>query len=115
VGSPTLDVRLNAPTAVLTSLLGPTGQLVLFPKVYDVAPDGTENLIHQLVAPIRVANPTQPVHVTLPGVVHRFDTGHSVRLVLASGDLNYRGGLATAPVTVTAGTTAQVLTLPVVG
>jgi predicted acyl esterase len=115
VGSPTLDVRLNAPTAVLTSLLGPTGQLVLFPKVYDVAPDGTESLIHQLVAPIRVANPTQPVHVTLPGIVHRFDAGHSVRLVLASGDLNYRGGLATAPVTVTAGSTAQVLTLPVVG
>ena len=47
--------------------------------------------------------------------MHRFDIGHSVRLVLASGDLNYRGGLATAPVTVTAGSTGQVLTLPVVG
>lgn len=115
VGSPALDVRLSAPTAALTSLLGPAGQLVLFPKLYDVAPDGTESLIHQLVAPIRVANPTQPVHVTLPGIVHRFDSGHSVRLVLASGDLNYRGGLATAPVTVTTGSTAQVLTLPVVG
>ena len=36
-------------------------------------------------------------------------------LVLASGDLNYRGGLAGALVTVATGSTGQVLTLPVVG
>jgi hypothetical protein len=110
VGSPAVDLRLNAPTAVLTSGLGPTGQLVLFPKLYDVAPDGTASLIHQLVAPVRVANPSATVHVSLPGIVHRFDTGHRLRLVVASGDLNYRGGLASAPVTVT----SETLTLPVV-
>ncbi|HEV8556403.1 MAG TPA: alpha/beta fold hydrolase [Actinophytocola sp.] len=110
VGVPRLELRLNAPTAVLTSLLGPAGQLVLFPKLYDVAPDGSASLIHQLVAPVRVADPTRPVQVTLPGIVHRFAPGHSVRLVVASGDLNYRGGLAAAPVTVTSPT----LTLPVV-
>ncbi|HEY0453666.1 alpha/beta fold hydrolase [Actinophytocola sp.] len=115
VGVPRLDIRLTAPTAALTSHLGPTGQLVLFPKIYDVAPDGTASLIHQLVAPVRVADPTRPVQVSLPGIVHRFDQGHRVRLVLASGDLNYRGGLVSAPVTVTAGDTGQALTLPVVG
>jgi ABC-2 type transport system ATP-binding protein len=111
VGVPRLELRISAPTAVLTSLLGPAGQLVLFPKLYDVAPDGSASLIHQLVAPVRVADPTRPVQVTLPGIVHRFAPGHSVRLVVASGDLNYRGGLAAAPVTVT----SQTLTLPVVG
>jgi predicted acyl esterase len=109
-GVPRLELRLSAPTAVLTSLLGPAGQLVLFPKLYDVAPDGSASLIHQLVAPVRVADPTRPVQVTLPGIVHRFAPGHAVRLVVASGDLNYRGGLAAAPVTVT----SQTLTLPVV-
>jgi predicted acyl esterase len=110
VGSPRLDLRLSAPTAILTSLLGPAGQLVLFPKIYDVAPDGSASLIHQLVAPIRVADPTRPVTVTMPGIVHRFAPGHKVRLVVASGDNNYRGGLATTLVTVT----GQTLTLPVV-
>jgi ABC-2 type transport system ATP-binding protein len=111
VGAPTLELRLNAPTAALTSGLGPAGQLVLFPKLYDVAPDGSAGLINQLVAPVRVADPTRPVQVTLPAIVHRFAPGHQVRLVVASGDLNYRGGLATAPVTVT----NRTLTLPVVG
>jgi ABC-2 type transport system ATP-binding protein len=111
VGAPTLELRLNAPTAALTSGLGPAGQLVLFPKLYDVAPDGSAGLINQLVAPVRVADPTRPVQVTLPAIVHRFAPGHQVRLVVASGDLNYRGGLAAAPVTVT----NRTLTLPVVG
>lgn len=114
VGEPTLDVQVQAPTAVLTSALGPGGDLALFAKLYDVAPDGTESLVHNLIAPVRIADPTQPVHVTLPAIVHRFAPGHSIRVVLASGDLNYRGGLTLAPVTVTA-TPTQVLTLPTIG
>jgi predicted acyl esterase len=109
-GAPALELRLNAPTAALTSGLGPAGQLVLFPKLYDVAPDGSASLINQLVSPVRVADPTRPVDVTMPAIVHRFAPGHQVRLVVASGDLNYRGGLAAAPVTVT----GRTLTLPVV-
>jgi predicted acyl esterase len=111
VGAPRLELRLSAPTAALTSPLGPAGQLVLFPKLYDVAPDGSASVINQLVAPVRVADPTRPVEVTMPAIVHRFAPGHQVRLVVASGDLNYRGGLATAPVTVI----DRTLTLPVVG
>lgn len=114
VGQPTLDVRVQAPTAVATSLLGPAGQLVLFAKVYDVAPDGTESLVHNLIAPVRVADPTAPVHVTLPGIAHEFAAGHSIRVMLASGDLNYRAGLVATPVTVATGDTGQVLRLPVV-
>jgi predicted acyl esterase len=113
VGEPVLSVRVQAPTATATGQLGAAGQLVLFAKLYDVAPDGTASLVHNLVAPVRVADPTRPVRVTLPAVAHEFAAGHAVRVVLASGDLNYRAGLAATPVTVTAGDPGQVLTLPV--
>ena len=55
-GSPVLTVRVQAPSAQLTQAGGPAGQLVLFAKVLDVAPDGTASLIHGLEAPIRVAD-----------------------------------------------------------
>jgi ABC-2 type transport system ATP-binding protein len=113
VGEPTLTVRVQAPTAAATSALQPGGQLVLFAKVYDVAPDGTESLVHNLIAPVRIADPTAPVRVTLPAIVHQFAAGHAVRIMLASGDLNYRSGLAATPVTVITGDTGQVLSLPV--
>ncbi len=114
VGEPTLNVRVQAPTAAKASQAGPGGELVLFAKVYDVAPDGSESLVHNLIAPVRIANPANPVHITLPGIVHQFAAGHQVRVDLASGDLNYKSGLASAPVTVTAGDAGQVLTLPAV-
>jgi X-Pro dipeptidyl-peptidase-like protein len=113
VGQPTLNVRVNAPTAALTGQLGPAGQLALFAKVYDVAPDGSQSLIHNLIAPVRISDPSTAVHVTLPAIVHRFAAGHAVRLLLAGGDLNHRGGLVSAPVTVTTGQPGQALELPV--
>ncbi len=115
VGSPQLRVDISAPTAAATSAAGPAGQVVLFAKVYDVAPDGSENLIHGLVAPFRVADPSEPVRVTLPAIAHRFPAGDRIRLVVAGGDTNYRGGLTPTPVTITSGSSSQVLTLPVVG
>ena len=114
VGEPALNVRVQAPTAAAAGQAGPAGELVLFAKVYDVAPDGTASLVHNLIAPVRIADPASPVHITLPAIVHQFAPGHAVRVVLASGDLNYRGGLASAPVSVTAGDPAQLLTLPAV-
>ena len=74
---------------------------MLFAKVYDVAPDGTQTLQNRLVSPVRVSDVTKPVDVTLPGVVQRFDTGHRIRVVVAAGDLAYAGNLAPQPVTVT--------------
>jgi predicted acyl esterase len=113
-GEPALNVQVQAPTAATAGQAGPGGELVLFAKVYDVAPDGTASLVHNLIAPVRIADPSSPVHITLPAIVHQFAAGHAVRVVLASGDLNYRGGLVSAPVTVTAGGSGQVLALPAV-
>ncbi|HET6210163.1 MAG TPA: CocE/NonD family hydrolase C-terminal non-catalytic domain-containing protein, partial [Jatrophihabitans sp.] len=112
VGIPTLDVQVSAPTAASQSS-GPAGQLVLFGKLYDQSPDGSRQLINGLVAPIRIADVTRPVHLTLPGIAHRFAAGHRLALYLAGGDLNYRGGLAATPVTVSTGSSGQLLSLPV--
>jgi ABC-2 type transport system ATP-binding protein len=112
-GSPTLSVRVSAPTAQVSQLTGPAGQLVLFVKVEDVAPDGTASMVHALEAPIRVPDVGQPITVTLPGIVHQFAAGHAVRLVVAGGSPNYRGGLVATPVTIAAGT-GQALVLPAV-
>jgi hypothetical protein len=114
VGTPTLDVRLSAPTAELSQDSGPGGQLVLFAKLYDVSPDGTTRLINGLVAPTRISDVTASVHITLPGIAHRFAAGHRIALYLTGGDSNYRGGQLATPVTVSTGSLGQVLTLPVV-
>jgi predicted acyl esterase len=112
VGSPVVTVSLQAPTAALTQLTGPAGQLVLFVKLMDVAPDGTASLIHGLEAPIRVPDVNAPVKVTLPAIVHRFAAGHQLKLVIAGGSVNYRGGIVGAPVTIASGS-GQTLVLPV--
>ena len=115
VGSPKLTLKVSAPAAQLTQLAGPAGQLVVFVRVQDVAPDGTASDIRALTAPVRVPNVAQPFTVTLPGFVHRFAPGHQIRLVVSGSSLNYRAGLVANPVTITTGSPAQLLTLPVVG
>lgn len=112
-GSPVVNVRVQAPTAVVTQGLGPAGQLVLFVKIEDVAPDGTASLIHGLEAPIRIPDVGKTIKVTLPGIVHQFAAGHSIRLVVAGGSNNYRGGLVATPVTIASGA-GQTLVLPAV-
>jgi ABC-2 type transport system ATP-binding protein len=113
-GSPAVTLSVQAPSAALSQAAGPAGQLVLFVKVLDVAPDGTASMIHGLEAPVRVADVGTPFTVTLPGIVHRFAAGHQVRLVIAGGSDNYRGGLTPTPVTI-AGGAHQRLVLPAVG
>jgi ABC-2 type transport system ATP-binding protein len=116
VGSPQVTVTLDA-TAAATQSLGPDGQLVLFVKLYDIGPDGTPvELPNRLISPVRVTDVTQPVTVELPGIVHRFEAGHRFALVLAGGDMAYRGSNLRQTVTLTTGgTNVQQLTLPVVG
>ncbi|WP_027942631.1 S15 peptidase family protein [Amycolatopsis taiwanensis] len=109
VGPPELTVRMQSP---IPAALGPAGKPVVIAKIYDVAPDHTASLIHNLVAPARIADPSQPVTITLPAIVHQFAAGHSIKVVLAGGDLNYRGGLTGALVTVATGDLGQTLTLP---
>ena len=116
VGSPRLTVQLSAPSVALTQTGGPAGQLVAFAKLYDVGPDGAAiELPHRLISPVRVADVTKPVTIELPGIVHRFEAGHRLVVVLAGGDMAYRGSTATQPVTLVTGPgQTQQLTLPVV-
>jgi ABC-2 type transport system ATP-binding protein len=98
-----------------TQAAGPAGQLVAFAKLYDVGPDGAIELPHRLISPVRVADVTKPVTIELPGIVHRFAAGHRLVVVLAGGDMAYRGSSATQPVTLTTGPgLGQQLTVPVV-
>jgi ABC-2 type transport system ATP-binding protein len=114
VGSPTLDVRVSAPSAALTQSTGSTGQLVLFVKIADVDAAGNATIVHNLVAPVRIPDVGKPFRVTLPAIAYRFAAGHSIKLVVAGGSTNYRGGLTPNPVSITTGSTGQALTLPVV-
>ena len=82
VGAPTIDLAVSSPT----------GTAVLFAKLYDVAPEGGLTLPAGLVAPVQLtgvstdpAAPTE-VTVTLPGIVHRFEAGHTMRVLVSSTD-----------------------------
>ncbi|MGY1820596.1 alpha/beta fold hydrolase [Geodermatophilus sp. SYSU D00079] len=82
VGAATVDLAVASPSGTAT----------LFAKLYDVGPDGATTLPSGLVAPLALtglsADPTAPttVPVTLPGIVHRFEAGHTMRLVVSSTD-----------------------------
>jgi ABC-2 type transport system ATP-binding protein len=111
-GMPTATLHLSAPTASATTL---ATELQLFVKVYDIAPDGTVNLVHRLISPVRVLDATKPIHVQLPGIVHRFAKGHTIKLVIAATDGAYRNASPLQPVTVTtSAANPTTLTLPVV-
>src|SRR3954452_9248796 len=113
LGSPRLTLHLTAPVAAQSQAQGPSGQLVLFAKVYDVAPDGTKLLKNRLIAPLRVKDVTKPVSVTLPGIVHRFATGHRIQVAIAASDAAYAGNVLPQPVTITTSPLApSTLTLP---
>ncbi len=98
VGVPTADVRVAIPAALPFGNAADATALVLFFKLYDVAPDGTVVLAHRLISPVRIADPGQPVHVELPGIVHRFAKGHRFALAISGSDAAYRGGAAPTPV-----------------
>jgi ABC-2 type transport system ATP-binding protein len=111
-GIPTATLHLSAPTASAATL---ATELQLFVKIYDVAPDGTVDLVHRLISPVRVLDATKPVQVQLPGIVHRFAKGHTIKLVIAATDGAYRNATPVQPVTVsTSAANPTTLTLPVV-
>ena len=101
VGVP--KVTLSIGSAAPTSSLGPVGMLVVFAKLYDVAPDGSMVLAERLVSPARLDGAAGPVTITLPGIVHRFAKGHLMRLVIAASDAAYRGNGVAQVATVTVG------------
>jgi ABC-2 type transport system ATP-binding protein len=109
------------PTAVLhvscadCSSAATATELQLYAKVYDIAPDGTIDLVRRLVAPVRVQDTSKPVKVALPGIVHRFPKGHHIELVIAATDSAYRNAnTVQAAVAMTSKAAPTVLRLPVV-
>ncbi|WP_041776046.1 alpha/beta fold hydrolase [Blastococcus saxobsidens] len=85
VGASTVDLVVASPT----------GSATLFAKLYDVTPNGGTTLPGGLVAPLSLTgistDPSAPtrISVTLPGIVHRFEAGHAMRLVVSSTDQAY--------------------------
>jgi predicted acyl esterase len=114
VGIPSVTFRVSAPSFVGSA--DPAQHLLLFAKLYDVAPDGTAKLHRALVSSARIKDPTKPITVELPGLVHRYAKGHSLRLTLATSSATHRGGLGAGPVTiVTDPNDPGVLSIPVLG
>ncbi|MFE2020449.1 CocE/NonD family hydrolase [Streptomyces sp. NPDC059499] len=117
VGAPKATLKVVSPKTERVQNSGDAAdKLVLFAKLYDVAPDGSRKLVNRLVAPVRVPDVTRPFTVELPGIVHRFLPGHRLRFVIAASDTAYFGNRGIKPVTVVS--TPQdtgVLELPVVG
>ncbi|MEU6391586.1 CocE/NonD family hydrolase [Streptomyces sp. NPDC046939] len=117
VGAPKATLKVISPRAERAQRSADAAdKLVLFAKVYDVAPDGTKTLVHRLVAPVRVPDVTRPFTVTLPGIVHRYEKGHRIQFVIAASDDAYGGNKGIKPVTVaSAPGKAGTVELPVVG
>ena len=117
VGAPKATLKVVSPKAERTQDSGNAAdKLVLFAKLYDVAPDGTQTLVHRLVAPVRVPDVTRSFTVTLPGIVHRYEQGHRLRFVVAASDDAFFGNRGIKPVTVvSAPGDTGVLELPVAG
>jgi putative CocE/NonD family hydrolase len=115
VGAPRATLEVVSPAAERTQDSGDAAdRLVLFAKVYDIAPDGTRTLVRRLVAPVRVPDVTRSFTVTLPGIVHRYEAGHRLRFEIAASDDAYFGNRGIKPVTVvSAPEDTGVLRLPV--
>ncbi|MGY2085290.1 alpha/beta fold hydrolase [Blastococcus sp. SYSU DS0539] len=85
-------VEVVGASTVDLAVASPSGSATLFAKLYDVGPDGATTLPGGLVAPLALTglstDPTAPtrVSVTLPGIVHRFEAGHMMRVLVSSTD-----------------------------
>lgn len=117
VGAPKATLKVVSPKTERVQNSGDAAdKLVLFAKVYDVAPDGTRTLVNRLVSPVRVPDVTRSFAVQLPGIVHRYEAGHRLEFVIAASDSAYSGNRGIKPVTVvSAPEDTGVLELPVVG
>lgn len=97
------DLRITGSPTATVHVRSTSDDAVLFGKVYDVGPDGRQQVLpSQLVTPVRVedAEAGKDVTVTFPAVDHEIRQGHRLRLVLASTDLGYASPAAPATYTV---------------
>jgi ABC-2 type transport system ATP-binding protein len=85
VGAPSVQIKAASPT----------GEAVLFVKLYDVDPASGASLPDGLVAPVRLTGlpariaDARPITIQLPAIVHRFDAGHRLRITIATADQAY--------------------------
>ncbi|MER5430622.1 CocE/NonD family hydrolase [Streptomyces sp. NPDC002588] len=110
----TRELRITGAPTVTVHVKSTTDDAVLFAKVYDVGPGGSQQLPSQLVAPVRVegAKAGKDVTITLPAIDHDIEDGHRLRLVLASTDLGYASPAAPAKYTVSLESDLQIPTAP---
>ncbi|MET9081903.1 CocE/NonD family hydrolase [Streptomyces sp. NPDC004237] len=97
------NVQITGTPTATVHLTSTSDDAVLFGKVYDVGPDGGQQVLpSQLVTPVRVegAKAGKDVTITLPAIDHEVQKGHRLRLVLASTDLGYASPTAPATYTV---------------
>ncbi|MFJ3795086.1 CocE/NonD family hydrolase [Streptomyces sp. NPDC090088] len=109
------NVQITGTPTATVHLTSTSDDAVLFGKVYDVGPDGSQQVLpSQLVAPIRVegAKAGKDVTITLPAIDHEVQKGHRLRLVLASTDLGYASPTAPATYTVSLKGALSVPTAP---
>ncbi|MEV0694164.1 alpha/beta fold hydrolase [Streptomyces sp. NPDC050388] len=109
------DLRITGSPTATVHVRSTGDDAVLFGKVYDVGPDGRQQVLpSQLVAPVRVedAKAGKDVTVTFPTVDHEVRQGHRLRLVLASTDLGYASPVAPATYTVSLKSDLTVPTAP---
>lgn len=86
------DLTITGSPTVTAHVVSSSDDAVLFGKVYDVGPGGTQQVLpSQLVTPVRVtdAQKGKDVKITLPAIDHEVQKGHKLRLVLSSTDLGY--------------------------
>ncbi|MEV7289572.1 alpha/beta fold hydrolase [Streptomyces sp. NPDC093252] len=111
------DLRITGSPTATVQVRSTTDEAVLFAKVYDVGPDGRQQVLpSQLVTPVRVtdAREGQEITLTLPAIDYDVQAGHRLRLVLASTDLAYASPLAAATYTVSLQGDLSVPTAPAV-
>ncbi|MGW3305695.1 alpha/beta fold hydrolase [Streptomyces sp. NPDC001073] len=111
----TTGLRVTGSPTVTVHVKSTSDDAVLFGKVYDVGPSGTQQVLpSQLVTPLRVegAKSGKDVTITLPAIDYDVQSGHHLRLVLASTDLGYASPAAPATYTVTLKSDLKVPTAP---
>ncbi|PVE11700.1 ABC transporter ATP-binding protein [Streptomyces scopuliridis RB72] len=109
------SLRITGSPTIRATVTSDSGDAVLFAKVYDVGPDGRQQVLpSQLVAPVRVedARKGRTVELTLPAVDHQVVPGHRLRVVLSATDLGYASPAAPATYRVSVDGPLTVPTVP---
>lgn len=100
-------VSVGVPTAHVHVSSSSGQQIAFYGKVYDVAPDGSAELIKRLISPVRVFDQSRAADIQLPGFAHRFAAGHAVRLEIASTDMTSGSTRTPDLVSIVAGATTD--------